>query len=277
MTKATKVQASKNDQTYQGIILTALKSQAMSQARLARATRIHPAYLSRSLKGNVQLSRDQLYAISQCLGFEKSELHHLLTLHDLQCASAMGLREDALERLTAIKKAAEGVSSKLKARKVSDEKLAESYYSDPKMSKVHMMLTIEKYRSKLSKLCRKLRITKDTLDDILSRLVEAGVIAIKGSSVQVKLDNFHLPAHHPASRNNHINWRIEAINSINRSSNNINPDHYHFSANFTCTPSHLAVIRQKFLAFIADVKQSMPPEATDQELYHLTFDLFGED
>jgi uncharacterized protein (TIGR02147 family) len=260
---------------YRAIIKEFSKSKGISFRSLAESTYIHSSYFSRVMVGKADFSEEQLYLIGKCFNFKEWELEYFLLLGDYQRSGNVQHQIFLKNKISVIQKRKlklvselEGVHSKFTEQEVSN------YYAEAVTAKIHMYLTLGRYCDNPSLLCKKIYISEKKLKSQLTLLKDLKIIAIKGGKVQVLKTHVHLDESHPASPNNHINWRLEAINKISKKE--IQPTDYHLSATFSTNEKTKTKVRDLFKDFVLKAQKEVsksPPKESDK-VYYLGLDLF---
>lgn len=258
---------------YRDIIKIWCKSLKISQKSLAQSAGIHTSYFSRVMTGQADFSSAQLYLIAGDLKLLKWELDYFLMLGEYWNTSNFAHKAYLKQKIEDIQKERTKVISKLQD---VDTKLSEDhiriYYLEAVTAKIHMLLTIEKYRRNPSLICNKILIPEFKLNLELEKLESLGIIRQSNKKIEVIKFNVHLEESSDVSPLNHINWRLETISNLQKRTPR--PSDYHMSAVFSTDETGKVKIKEMFKEFVVNA-QKVAGQINDQEdVYHISFDLY---
>ena len=241
---------------------------------LATSARIHTSYFSRVMGGRASFSKEQLFLIGKDLKLSSEELEYLLLLGEYGNSGQLDHQNFVKRKITQIQNEKkkllsklEGVTYELSKRDIVD------YYREAATAKIHILLTIEKYRDNPSLICKKIFISESKLEIELSKLESLGIIErVKNKKLNVLKYSVHLDEADDASIQNHINWRQEVIANLTR--RNINPTDYHLSATFSCDEVTKSEIKEVFKNFVAEAQKLVTKAPHIDDAYFIGMDLF---
>jgi|GEM_PF-2713256 len=278
---------------YRQIVREKSAELKISFRQLANSAGIHTSYFSRVMVGSAHFSQEQLYKISHDLGLRTWETEYLQLLGDLDRSGSQehknflnqkiqGLREERQKVFSEVsgvevyKQKAKALAREREeelAREREEELRIEKYYEDPLTQKVHLYLTIEKFREKPSLIAPRLGITDKRLEKEITKLEEVEIVqrTAKGEIKGVKF-NIHLDQNHPLIPQTHINWRLEAIRKIQ--SREKQPSDFHFSVCFSTDEAAKVQIKELFKQFIIEAQKEASQHRANEEVFSICFDLF---
>jgi transcriptional regulator with XRE-family HTH domain len=261
-----------------------LKSQSLSARKLAAATRIHPAYVSRVLKGRAHFSQDQLFAIGQAFRFSSDENQYLRLLGLYEASGLEAFKRTCKEQLQQLQLLHLNVARRIKDGEMliiteDDVPAASSlYYGSVLTAKVHMLLTIKRFQSDVDAVAAVLGLSKKRLQSELSKLERLGMITRHSNKVKASAAAVHLEEAHPLIQQNHINWRLDAIRHLTAGGDwDPKTDELHLSVAFTASKPLKAEARKKFQEFVVWLKGEVDNDAKkgrEEQLGVLLFDLY---
>ena len=248
-----------------------LESRGLSARKLSLAARIHTAYFSRVLNGHAQFSHEQLFRIGEQLHLDQSEQRFLRLLRDHENASLPSLRFAFEHELHALALEHTKVSKRIKDGRTTiihpstpspdNERL---YYGQVLTAKVHMLLTIGKYRRDVGLMAADLGITRVQLNLELSKLERLGILARVGREQDIRLavESIHLDEMHPLSRQNHVNWRIDVIRHLTATpEGHVRPDEIHLSVTYTASTRLKEEARKKIQELVMWLKERVEEDS----------------
>lgn len=257
---------------YVSFIKDTSKEIGINYKSLANSARIHSSYFSRVMQEKADFSREQLFLISNDLKLNSEEKEFLLLLGEYKSSSLDAHKKFLFKKIKKIKNEKLKLLNKLTSD--TDELSSEDitiYYQESITAKIHMMLTLDKYRYSPNLISKKLFISDTKLNREIKKLAGLNIIKFKDDKITLLKHSVHLDEAHPASIQNHINWRMESINHLTK--RNANPSDYHLSAVFSCDDNAKMEIKNKFKKFIIDVQKIVQKSETNEEVYYIGLDL----
>lgn len=244
-----------------------------SYRSLATDSRIHASYFSRVMLGKAHFSDEQLFLIAKCLKLEAWQIEYLLLLGAHGRSANKTHRDFLLDKIQRIQEERLKLIGRLKnvKPKLTEHDVA-LYYEEPITAKIHMALTVEKYRSAPSLLARKFHIAETKLEKELRKLESLGVVARQKGEIEVRQDAIHLDESHPASTQNHINWRLESIQYLGK--RQARPGDYHLSVAFSASGETKKKIKELIKKTVIEIQQCVSEDKQEDDTYFMAFDLY---
>lgn len=257
---------------YRPLIQELSKSLGISYKSLASSARMHGSYFSRVMKEAAVFSQEQLYAIGRNLKLTQEEIEFLLLLGEYNNSGDSEHQGFLKGRITKIQKEKSKLVNKFKKESTElTQSEVDLYYREAITAKIHMLLTLSKYRENPALICKKIFVNEVKLESELSKLTQMKIIERKGSLIKVLRSNVHLDESHPASMQNHINWRLQTINHLSMRGND--PSDYHLSASFSCDEETKNRIKEIFKDFVASAQNEVRSCKSAQDIYFIGMDL----
>lgn len=258
---------------YRPLIRDFSKSMGISYKSLSNAARMHGSYFSRVMKENAIFSPEQLYAIGKNLKFSQEEIDFLLLLGDYNNSGDNEHRVFLKSKVLKVQKEKAKLLNKFKEKTTElTQSEVDLYYREAVTAKIHMLLTLAKYRENPALICKKVFISEVKLESELKKLSDMGIVERRGSEIKILRNNVHLDEAHPASMQNHINWRLQTINHLNQRGHD--PSDYHLSASFSCDEATKNRIKEIFKDFVAKAQGEVRSCKNAQDVYFIGMDLF---
>jgi hypothetical protein len=241
-------------------LVKANKEQRGFQTQLCQKLGCQPATFSRALNNTLELTRDQVANLCQVLMLSDLEVEYLLGIYDLKLSSSPYLRQRSQEKVKKLKANATKISAQLKeVSEPLDLMVAFEYYSSWSYSAVHMLLMIPEYRS-FEKIKNRLKIEEEELLVILNKLVEWGLAKKTKSGFEASEKSLHLDKNHPVSNQDHINWRIKAIDDIQKKKESS----LHYSAVFSMSRGDFEVLKKTLVDDIKKHRKLITASASEE-------------
>jgi len=258
---------------YRPLIHDFSKSLGISYKSLASSARMHGSYFSRVMKEAAIFSSEQLYAIGRNLKLKPEEVEFLLLLGDFNNSGDSEHKSFLRTKINKIQKEKSKLLNKFKKETTELTKSdVDLYYREAITAKIHMLLTLSKYRENPTLICKKIFINEIKLESELVKLIEMKIIERVKGDIKVLRNNVHLDETHPASMQNHINWRLQTINHLSMRGND--PSDYHLSATFSCDEETKNKIKEIFKDFVSSAQNEVRNCKSAQDVFFIGMDLF---
>lgn len=121
------------------------------------------------------------------------------------------------------------------------------YYSSWQFSAVHVLLSIPEFQTR-DAISKKLELSLERVDKILSFLEEAGLCKKEGQSHQITRPLLHLDKWSPLISKHHTNWRLKSILSLDKEGE----DDLHYSSVFTLSMNDYSCVKEILTNALAD-------------------------
>ena len=219
------------------------------RSRLAEAIECQPAYVTRVLDGDAQLSMEQAEATNLYLGHGDDEADFFLLLTQLGRAGTQSLRA----RLTRERERRLTTRFDLKNRLAVRETLSEQhqlmYFNRWQNAAVHMALLVPSLGDKEA-IAKRLEMPMSQLNEAIDLLVSFGLIARDGDRFTMGAKRLHLGKDDLLIARHHTNWRMRAIHAIDRDAT----IGLHYSSVVSIAKGDVAKIHEMLVRAIADAK-----------------------
>lgn len=262
---------------YREIIRSTFKSLGLSSKSVAMAAVIHPAFFSRVMMGKASFSPSQMFLIGKALQLDGWRLEYFLLLGDLEFAANAKHKIYLKQKIEKIRQEQQALGSKLhiaRAENLEESLRLAKYYSETITARIHMYLTIPRYRQNPDLICRSAGISKSKFHQEIAKLESLGIITTGNGNIDMNQDTLHLEMEHVLAPQNNINWRLDAIKAINE--RNPKSTGYHMSAAFTADAATMTKVRNRFKAFVVEVKDLVSGSSNpdEEEVWSMGFDLY---
>jgi len=170
------------------------------------------------------------------VGHAKAGTVFLKTRYELQIQALKNKRRSLKDRL--------GVSQPLGIEAQA------KYYSSWIYAATHALISLPG-RWDASRLARRLRISVDTAEDAIRFLQSCGLILNDQKRLGVGLASIHVGSDSPLVSKHHLNWRIRAMESLDRA----RPNDLHYSSVISLSESDAEIIREQWVKAIQSSKK----------------------
>lgn len=244
-----------------------------SFSKMAEACGIQKTYLSKTFhEEHTHLNRDQVYLCCQFLGFDLEEKEKTLLLHERARTHLLERQRELDQILKEKEKKRQKIESHLKAKKVRDKDRLIHLFLDPEAQMVMLMLSLEKFKNRISRIQKALHLSEERLKEILTKLENLEIIQkVKGKDGSIRV--FDKPIHLPKdSQFLHIHQLLMRAKMIERISTQKEAQDLNFSVLFTGNMDVLRKLREQFFALLKEAEE-LSKNSPSQCLYQMNFDL----
>lgn len=244
---------------------------SLSFQKMAEHCRVQKTYLSKVLNQGGNLTRDQLYLACDYLSLKESETDFLMTLHELDGTYVLPRQKKLREKLEKMRAQYLKTESHIDAP-VSEVKSKDlqTYYLDPLLQLIHILLTVSKYAREPKLVSKTLGIGEPLVFEKLKTLEKLRIIESVGEGYKVLDAELHLSSDSEIFGAYRKLMRLLAINRLDH----VDPKKsYSFSVIFSSNPTVRSEIQTQFLNFLNKAKK-LVSGGDEREVYQMNFDLF---
>ena len=170
------------------------------------------------------------------------------------------IKQVLTERLT--------LKNRLEYRKSLSLQDQATYYSAWYYGAVHVLLSIPGFRTQ-EKIAFRLNLSVSKVAEILDFLSLVGLAIEEKGRFKIGTTTIHLGEHSPMVAKHHMNWRVRAMESLDRSKS----DELHYSSVATIAVKDLPRVRALLVKAIEEVR-SVVKDSPEEELFCYSLDLF---
>jgi uncharacterized protein (TIGR02147 family) len=235
---------------------------------LASTVGCQVTYLSRILNGDAHLSLEQAEKANVLLGHSVEEGDFFILLLQLNRAGTSQLKERFQRQIHEILQKRLSLKNRLAYKKGLNREDQATYYSSWHYSAIHMLLGIPEFQTKEA-LAKRIGLPAGTVSNILEFLVSVGLVVPKGSHFEMGQTHIYLENDSPMIARHHINWRMQAVRSIDRA----RPEDLHYSSVITVSHSDSMKIRDILVKAIEQIRPVVRA-SSEEALFSYAFDFF---
>jgi uncharacterized protein (TIGR02147 family) len=246
---------------YRPFLLAAIGAEKNhgSRSRLARAAGCSPSWITRVLSGEVQLTPDQAYAISQHLHLNERESDYFLLLVDKERAATLALRKRIEKKCADLKREGLQLSSAVNADYSISEKHRVLYYSTWAYPTLHVACMIRP--SSVRELAAATGLPIAPIGRALGDLLEMGLVRNQGPRWEATNRNIHLPSDHALTNMMHANWRAKTSQQLQEFGS---ADGLHYSGVHCLSRADIEAVHRKLKESLLGIRRTIdasPSEA----------------
>ena len=212
------------------------------RSRMAEALGCHTAYISLVLNGNAHLSLEQAEQMNRHLAHSEEESHFFILLVQLSRSGTRELKEYFSKQINQILQQRLVLKNRLEVKKTLSLEDQMVFYSSWHYGATHVLISVQQFQSK-SALSQVLRLPMEKVTQILTFLEKLGLAVQEGSNWKMGSASIFLDSGSPMISKHHTNWRMQAIQSLDRFSG----EDLHFSAPISLSNEDFMKIREIFV------------------------------
>lgn len=255
--------------TYLNAWIAAKPSKGRGEkSRFAETIRCHSAYITLVLQGAADLSLEQAALLNDHLGHRLEEAHFFLLLVQHARAGNRPLADHFSVQIKQVLASRLALNNRLEFRKALDSQAQATYYSSWHYGAIHVLLSVPEFRTK-ERIATHLNLPLAKVAEVLEFLTTVG-LAIEGKQgFNIGAATVHLGERSPMIGKHHINWRLRAMDSLDRAK----VDDLHYSSVATISRKDLPRVRAVLVKAIEEIR-GVVKDSGEEELFCYTMDLF---
>lgn len=252
--------------------LEALTSQERGMlTRLAEAAPCQKSYLSTCIKGKTHLTLDHAFGISEFLNFSDSEREYFFLLIEKDKAGGVGLRRHLEGKMKQLSREAYRLKNQQKNSVIvtgTDSPEIAFYYGTYLGTAIHMLTSVSEYQT-VSSISKRLGIAPEVCQGVLHQLESQQLVKKQGTHYMWNSANIHLADNSPWILNHHQNWRLRAIDNVQKR----DEEATHYSSIQSMSKEDFEKLKKKIVQFIKEFNLVADP-SNPEEAFCLNLDFF---
>jgi uncharacterized protein (TIGR02147 family) len=256
--------------TYKEYLNSICEAERGNLSRLAEAGGCQKSYLSACLKSKGQLSLDHAFGMAEHLGLTDAEQDYFFLLIEKEKAVTSKLRH----RLETKAKDLARESLRLKNQQKGSVVISEGnpelglYYRTWLPTAIHMLTSVPRYQSTAA-LAKRLNIPPEGAVSFLGYLEKMDLVMKAGEKYKWNSANIHLADNSLWIQGHHANWRLRAIDNIQKDDREAS----HYSAVQSFSEEDFDKLKRLIANFIREFNGTSDP-SEPEEVFCLNIDLF---
>lgn len=239
-----------------------------ARSRLAEKLSCQTAYISQVLNKDAHFSPEQALLTAGFLSLSSKQTEFYLTLVNYQRAGDYRLSEYYKSKLEQLVKDSKDLSKRLTDKKELTKEQHYQYYSSWHYLAIHAYLSITK-RCDREEIATRFTIPTETVAKVIDFLIDAELISKNGDKITLTSKSFHLGKSSPMIARHHSNWRLRAMESIDRAT----ADELHYSSVITLSYEDLPKVNGIMLKAIEEIREVVK-KTNQEEVFCYSIDLF---
>jgi plasmid maintenance system antidote protein VapI len=236
---------------------------------MAEFLRVSPVFVSQVVNGTRSLTEDQAYLLTGFLELTAQEAEYFILLVQKERASHHAYGKYIDSKISKITKEAQSTRARIKATdlELSKENLA-VYFTDPKYTVVHLGSTLKGVKN-IDDLTKVLQMKRQDVIACMDFLISCNLVVEGPNGFDLGPTRIHLPKESPFFKTRNMQWRFEAIKSIEQ----LREDNLCFTGVMSLTEEDSAWVKTRLLDLIAEVSERVS-KSKAQTIQCLNLDWF---
>lgn len=237
-------------------------------SRLAKNISVNTTYISQVLSGDKNFSLEQGLKVARFFEFNELEKEFFMLLINKERAGSLDLLKYYEEKISKLKIEFQHVKNRIgKSAELSDEEKA-VYYSDWKYQAIKLSTDLEDCNN-LRDISIKIDVPISKLHLIYDFLLKKNLIVQNKNKLEMGVAKTHIPSSSPLVKHHHVNWRLKAIEEMDRLEN----DELAFTAPLTISKKDFNLVRSEILELIQSISKRVEASKSE-EIACLNIDWF---
>ncbi|HLE01367.1 MAG TPA: TIGR02147 family protein [Bdellovibrionota bacterium] len=243
------------------------------RSELARAAQCQLAYISRVLATDTaDFSLEQAEKISEFMNHADREIRYFLLLVQYARAGTASLKNRYLAEIKEAQEKQLYLKDRLGVKQPLSLEAQTTYYSAWYYAAIHVLLTAPKFQTK-KEIAAALGLSLKKVSEVLAFLASVDLAREEKGRFVTGQVRIHLGADSPLIAKHHINWRIEAIRSLEREDRAQSND-LHYSSVVTLSDEDRIRVKSILVKAIEEAKAIVRDSPSDK-LCSFSLDLYG--
>lgn len=238
------------------------------KSRMAKKIQCQPAYITQVLNGSAHISIEQAEALNALLEHTEDEFDFFMLLVQRARAGTHTLARYFDRKIQQVHNQRLVLKNRLTHKKTLTREDQATYYGHWAYCAVHMAVLVPKLRTQQA-IASHFGISLEITASILEFLESAGLVSKQGGLFHPGNVRIHLENDSPMISKHHMNWRLQAMRSLDRAS----AGELHYSSVAGISKSDVPRVRELLVRAIEDVR-SVIKDSKDEAVYCYNLDLF---
>lgn len=238
------------------------------RTRVAEAIGCRSAYVSQVLQGSANLSLEQAEALNAFLGHTAEEGDFFLLLIQQERAGSQRLRERWERQIRLAREKRLILKDRVDIKKSLTPEDQATYYSSWHYAAIHILITIERYRA-IESIAEYFHLPVARVADVVEFLCRLGLVAKDRGRLKPGISRIFLGNDSPSIAKHHTNWRMRAIESLDRSEH----ADLHLSTVVSISKTDVTRIKEILVKNLEEAR-AVAKASTEEELHCLALDFF---
>ncbi|MEK6704339.1 MAG: TIGR02147 family protein [Bdellovibrionota bacterium] len=240
-----------------------------ARSQLSQAIGCQTAYVARVLSGSAHFSFEQADAVSHFLKHTEEQSRFFVLLVSIARAGTSSLREHYQKQISRIREERLLLKNRLNIRETLTHAHQAEYYSSWVYIAVHILTSIPEFQS-ISSIAARLGLETERVRETLEFLSRCGMVEKKEDRYIIGTARIHLGADSPLVSRHHLNWRLKAMQSIEK---HLITKDFHYSSVVSLSQDDMGHIREILMQAVERCKHVIKA-SPEEALCSLSLDFF---
>lgn len=236
--------------------------------RMAEHVRCQPSYLSQVLHAKSDFTLEQASRLNTFLHHSPQEARFFILLVEWARAGTEDLKDIFLSQIKETQKARFNLKKRLPQTEDIPESAQHKYYSVWFYSAIHVALSVPGLQSP-KKLAQAFHLPLSLTTEAIHFLEEIGLVESYRGGFRVTKKKIHLGSESDFIRRHHINWRSQALQSVERGL----PEDLHYSSVLAIAEADSQKIKDILIQAIENTRKVVAP-SKEEKVYAISLDFF---
>ena len=239
-----------------------------ARIKMANFLRCQPTYLSQVLNRKPHFTLEQASLCCLFFSLDEVETKYFLSLVGFARAGSKKLKLSFAKQLQELRDERFNFKKRLKELDGVSLENQKIFYCAWNFSAIHILLAVPDFQDP-EYISKRLRLPVNVVTEVTKFLEHAGLIEKINGKLEITTRLYHLSKDSVFNRINHINWRSQALQSVERSL----PEDVHYSCVLAISNSDSVKLKTLIFEFIKNFGQVVDPSACE-EAFSLSLDFF---
>lgn len=240
-----------------------------ARARMSRAIDCQTAYTAQVLRGKAHFNLEQGEAINDFLGHTEDQGQYFLLLIQYAKAGTPKLRKRFEKQMDSVRKTRVLLKNRLQVEDQLGPNEQHVYYSSWHFGAIHAMVSVPGFQDPET-IAQRLEISVQKVQEALEFLLSTRLLERNDQGgMIIGRGQIHLGVDSPLISKHHINWRLQAMRSIEK---NIEKG-LHYSSVLSISQTDANLIREKLIEFLQDIRPIIR-DSKEEKVCSLSVDFF---
>jgi len=239
------------------------------RSTLASAMGCQTAYITRVLNGSAHISLEQAQKANRFFSHSDDEADFFLLMVLNTRAGTVDLKKQISKHIDTVLQKRLILKDRLDVKRTLSRVDQATYYSAWYYGAIHMMLTVPRFQNK-EVIAEKLNLRIKKVSEVLEFLTSVGLAVGTHGVYKVGTTRIHLENDSPMISKHHTNWRIRAIDSMDKKDER---EDLHYSSVVSVSNDDIYKIKSIMIKAIEEIR-AVVKESKEESVACYTMDFF---
>ena len=239
------------------------------RTEIANAMNCRAAFVSQVLNSEAHFSLEQAEAVNSLLGHTMEESDYFLLIVQFERAGSHGLKIRLKKQIDRSIEKRQVLKERVDIKQTLTIQDQATYYSHWYYATIHMLVTIEKFQTKES-IADYTRLPLEKVSTVLEFFIHTGLVKFENGKYKPGLSRLFLGADSPLIAKHHTNWRLQALQSLDR---DLNSD-LHFSGIVSLASQDISKTKEELIRGLESARTIVRESPREEEIYCIGIDFF---